>query len=221
MNIVTSNILKRLLNAIRYFFFFLGPGMLFHYIRKRKNWKRLEQYALDNKIERVLTKSRDDFGELHWEVDGRPVIARICYDNPSFGPWLSVGLKLDTDMLNLKTYRPMNRPNEGWDEFTSPDPEFNYLYRTRQVRSDYRRLLLDSPDIFSEIVHFCSEWMLYMSSDIGTNGLTVDGEEIRFIFGPSPIRSMFPYIRPEEIDAVLPDIIALADSFDSALAPGK
>ena len=81
-------------------------------------------------------------------------------------------------------------------------------------KSNYRDALLGSPSIFDQIVKFYSHWALYLSSDIGTNGLVVTGEKIRFIFGPSMIRSAFPYITPEEIEAVLPDLLYLAESFD-------
>ena len=214
MNIVFANALKRTISILRFIIFFLGPGMLYHYLKKEKTWKRLEQYAKDNKIKRELTNSYDDFGELLWESHGRPVTVRICYDNPSFGPWISVDLKLNTQILRLHTYKPTNRPGSGWEEFTSPNPEFNYLYRSRQVRSDYREKLLNSSTIFNDIVKFYSDWILYLSSDIGTNGLVVDGEEVRFVFGPSAIRSMFPYVTPEEIEAILPDMIGLAEKFD-------
>lgn len=219
MNIVFASILKRSIFILRFVLFFLGPGMLYHYLKKRKTWKRLEQYAKDNKIKRELSNSYDDFGELHWESHGRPITVRICYDNPSFGPWISVGLKLNTQILRLHTYKPMNRPGSGWEEFISPNPEFNYLYRTRHVRSDYREKLLQSSTIFDDIVEFYSDWILYLSNDIGTNGLVVDGEEVRFVFGPSSIRSMFPYVTPEEIEAVLPDMIKLAEKFDRIFQP--
>ncbi|MCK5115526.1 MAG: hypothetical protein KAR44_02935 [Candidatus Aegiribacteria sp.] len=219
MNIVSASILKRIIYFFKFIIFFLGPGMLYHYLKKKQTWKRLEQYTKDNKIKRELTSSYDDFGELHWESHGRPVTVRICYDNPSFGPWISVGLKLNTQILRLHTYKPMNRPGSGWEEFTSPSPEFNYLYESRQVRSDYRDKLLNSFTIFDDIVKFYSDWILYLSNDIGTNGLVVDGEEVRFVFGPSAIRSMFPYVTPEEIEAVLPDMIELAEKFDRIFQP--
>ena len=219
MNIVFACMLQRIIYSLRFFIFFLGPGMLYHYLKKKQTWKRLEQYAKDNTIKRELNNSCDDFGELHWESHGRPVTVRICYDNPSFGPWISVGLKLNTQILRLHTNKPMNRPGSGWEEFNSPNPEFNYLYRTRQVRSDYREKLLRSFTIFDDIVKFYSDWILYLSNDIGTNGLVVDGEEVRFVFGPSAIRSMFPYVTPEEIEAVLPDMIELADRFDRIFLP--
>ncbi len=219
MNIVFASILKRSIFIFRVFLFFLGPGMLYHYLKKKRTWRRLEQYAKDNKIQRELSNSSDDFGELHWESHGRPITVRICYDNPSFGPWISVGLKLNTQILRLHTYKPMNRPGEGWEEFTSPSPEFNYLYESRQVKSDYREKLLQSSTIFDDIVKFYSDWILYLSNDIGTNGLVVDGEEVRFTFGPSAIRSMFPYVTPEEIEAVLPDMIELAERFDRIFQP--
>ena len=219
MNIVLASILQRIIYFLRFIIFFLGPGMLYHYLKKKQTWKRLEQYARDNRIKRELTSSYDNFGELLWESHGRPVTVRICYDNPSFGPWISVGLKLNTQILRLHTYKPMTRPGSGWEEFISPSPEFNYLYRTRHVRSDYREKLLISLTIFDDIVKFYSDWILYLSNDIGTNGLVVDGEEVRFCFGPSAIRSMFPYVTPEEIEAVLPDMIELAEKFDRIFLP--
>jgi hypothetical protein len=200
-------------NIFRFIIFFIGPGMLYYYVKKKITWGRLERYAKQNQIEHVLTRSYDDFGELHWESHGRPVRVRICYDNPSFGPWISVGLKLNEDILRLHTYKPMTRPLAGWEVFISPNREFNHLYKTREVRAEYGEKLLQS-NIFQDIVQFCSDWMLYLSNDIGTNGLVVNGEEVRFCFGPSAIRSFFPYITPEEIEAVLPDMIELADKFD-------
>jgi hypothetical protein len=134
-------------------------------------------------------------------------------------PWISVGLKLNTQILRLHTYKSMTRPGSGWEEFISPSPEFNYLYRTRHVRSDYREKFLNSLTIFDDIVKFYSDWILYLSNDIGTNGLVVDGEEVRFTFGPSAIRRMFPYITPEEIEAVLPDMVELAEKFDRIFQP--
>jgi len=219
MNIVFASALKRTISILRFIIFFLGPGMLYHYLKMKKTWNRLEQYAKEKKIEHVLSDSYDDFGELHWESHGRSVTVRICYDNPSFGPWISVGLKLNKHILRLHTNKPMNRPGSGWEEFTSPSPEFNYPYRSRQVRSDYREKLLNSSTIFDDMVRFYSDWILYLSNDIGTNGLVVDGEEVRFVFGPSAIRSMFPYVTPEEIEAVLPDMIELADKFDRIFQP--
>jgi len=213
MNTVLSGILKRTLTILRCAVFFLGPGMLYHYLKKKQTWKRLERYAKERDIEHVLTESYDDFGELQWESDGRPVVVRICYDNPSFGPWISVGLNLNREILNLHTYKPMTRPLPGWEDFISPSPEFNYIYKTRQVRAEYGEKLLHS-NIFQDIVKFCSDWMLYLSIDIGTNGLVVDGKEIKFFFGPSVIRSNYPYITPEEIEAVLPEMLKLAEKFD-------
>jgi hypothetical protein len=209
-------LLRRVVNIGRYILFFLGPGMLYHYLRKRRTWARLEAFASGRGIERKLTDSYDDFGELHWVQDGRPVIVRICYDNPNFGPWISVGLHLNTEMLDLKTYRPMTRPREGWEQFDSPVDDFNRLYRSRFIWSAYREPLLSASGVFNMMVGFYRDWMLYLSSDIGINGLVLDGRTVRCHFGPSVIRSMYPYITPEEIEAVLPDLIRLADEFDSA-----
>lgn len=213
MNTVFSRIFKSTVNIMRFTAFFLGPGMLCHFLKKKVTWKRLEQYAKEKNIEHVPADSYKDFGELHWESRGRPVRVRICYDNPSFGPWISAGLKLNTDILKLHTYKPLTRPLPGWEAFISPNSEFNHLYKTREVKSEYGEKLLKSK-IFQDIVEFCSDWALYLSSDIGTNGLVLNGEEIRFCFGPSIIRSSFPYITPEEIEAVLPEMIKLADKFD-------
>ena len=214
MSIVYVNLVKRIIDGFRFFFFFTGPGILYHWWKKQTALKRLELYAVERRIKRELTSSLSDFGELHWELDGRPIVARICYDNPSSGPWISVGLKLNERILRLHTCKPMTRSGEGWEEFKSPDSAFNYLYKSRVVKSNYRNALLGSPFIFEEIVKFYSHWALYLSSDIGTNGLVVTGEIIRFTFGPSMIRSFFPYITPEEIEAVLPDLLELAESFD-------
>ncbi|MBN2587431.1 MAG: hypothetical protein JXA64_09740 [Candidatus Fermentibacteraceae bacterium] len=221
MDIGRQRLVRLLVNIGRYILFFLGPGMLYQYLRKRSTWKRLEEYAARNGIERRLTDSLDDFGELHWIADGRGVTVRICYDNPNFGPWISVRLRLDTEMLDLKTYKPMTRPGEGWERFDSPDPVFNRLYRSRCVWSVYSDQLLSRPEIFSRMVRFFGDWMLYLSSDIGINGLVVDGRSVTCHFGPSVIRSMYPYITPEEIEAVLPDMLELADVFDSAFAGGQ
>lgn len=215
MNIILANNLKRVVNTFRLVFFFLGLGMILHYFKKRKTWKRLAHFAKDRGIKHVPSNRVEDFGELHWEVEGRPVIARMCYDNPSFGPWISVGLNLNTEILNLRTYKPLVPPNLGWEQFHSPSRGFDYLYKTREIKSDYKEGLLGSPEFFDDVVKFCYTWMLYMSTDIGTNGLDMDGKEIRFIFGPSPIRSSYPYITPEEIDSILPDMIRLAEKFDS------
>ena len=214
MGIVYVSILKRIINGFRFFFFFIGPGMIYHWWKKKTALKRLELYAVEKKIKRELTSSLSDFGELHWEINGRPIVARICHDNPSFGPWISVGLKKDERILRLHTYKPMTRPGEGWEEFKSPNNVFNYLYKSRMVKSAYREVLLGSPSIFDKIVKFYSHWALYLSNDIGSNGLVITGEKIRFIFGPSMIRSMFPYITPAEIEAVLPELLKLAESFD-------
>jgi hypothetical protein len=220
MGIVCQRMARRAVNIVRYVLFFLGPGMLYHYLRKRRTWKRLEDYAARNGFKRKLTSSYDDFGELHWTAGGRHVTVRICYDNPNFGPWIAVKLRLDTEILDLKTYKPMTRPREGWEEFDSPDPDFNSLYRSRCVWSVYRDQLLSRPEIFSRMVRFFGDWMLYLSSDIGINGLVVDGRSVTCHFGPSVIRSMYPYITPEEIEAVLPDMLELADVFDSAFEEG-
>jgi len=219
MSAVFSNILRIAVNIVRFIIFFFGPGMVYHLLKKRDTWKRLEQYAKEKNIEHVRSDSYDDFGELHWESHGRPVVVRICYDNPDFGPWISVGLKLNREILSLRTSRPLTRPLPGWEEFISPNRTFNRLYKTRQIRSKYAEKLLQS-DIFQDIVKFCSDWALYLSRDMGTNGLVVNGEEIRFIFGPPIIKSIFPYITPEEIEAVLPDMIELADNFDRIFQTG-
>ncbi|MCD6589088.1 MAG: hypothetical protein J7K88_11120 [Candidatus Fermentibacteraceae bacterium] len=105
MSIVYVSILKRVINGFR-FFFFIGPGMLYYWWKKKTALKRLELYAVEKKIKRELTSSLSDFGELHWGIEGRPIVARICHDNPSFGPWISVDLKLNERILILHTYRP-------------------------------------------------------------------------------------------------------------------
>ena len=213
--------LKRTLNILRYIFFFLGPGMLYHFIRKRRSWRRLEEYAEKNRIERVRGSSFDDFGEMVWKRDGRLVVVRIRYENPGSGPGISVALRTGEEMLRLKTYRPMNRPTEGWEAFISPNPDFNLLYRTREVRTDYSRELLSGPELFDAMAGFHRDWLLYLSSDIGSNGLDADGKWVTCHLGPPVIRSMFPYITPEEIEAILPDLLGIADIFDSALQAGK
>jgi|GEM_PF-2748805 len=213
--------LRKALNVLRYMLFFLGPGMLYHFIRKRSSWRRLEEYAEKNRIERMPGSSCDDFGKMVWKRDGRLVVVSIRYENPGSGPGISVALNTGEEMLRLKTYRPMNRPAEGWEAFISPNADFNLLYRTREVRTDYSRELLSGPELFDAMADFHRDWLLYLSSDIGSNGLDADGEWVTCHLGPPMIRSMFPYVTPEEIEAILPDLLGIAGIFDSALQAGK
>lgn len=218
MNTPVYHFVKRSLTTGRFVLFFCGPGMLYHYLKKRRAWRRLEEYAEDKGAERTRTDSVNDFGELRWMQSGRPVRVRICHDNPSFGPWISLGLKLDDEMLFLKTYTPITRPRSEWVMFNSGVEDFDRLYRTRQIRMDYGEKVDGAEEVFRRIVQFHYDWLLYLAADTGCNGLDINGEYVRCTLGPSIVRSTFPYITPEEIEALLPDMLRIADCFDSAFS---
>ncbi|MCP4135522.1 MAG: hypothetical protein GY754_31425 [bacterium] len=217
MDIILISILKRILFSFKFLVFFLGPGSLYSYIAKKIYWKKLELYADLKGYHHEPGRFKYDFGELHWECRGMPVKVRICYDHLSSGPWISVGLKTGKEILELETGKPLVDLMDDWEEFTPENRAFNYLYRTRRVDSNYAEKLLNAPRLFDAIVNFYRKWVFHLSNDVGTNGLVVDGEKVVCTFGPSMLLSLFPYISPEKIERILPDMIKLAEKFDAAV----
>jgi hypothetical protein len=190
---------------------------LYSWLAKKYFWKKLKKEAKRLGYQHEVTQSYDDFGVLRAYRAGRNITVRICYDNPSAGPWVSVSLNLNQGILDIKTNKPHLRPLEGWTDFDSPNWIFNRMYKTRRVVKKYLDKMQNSDSLFEHIVSFYQKWMFQLSRDMGLNGLDIDGKSITCIFGPPVISSMAPFIKPPVLEKILSEMLNLAEHFDKTM----